>query len=120
MIRWLIVGCALVLASPQPAAEKPETEWIKLLSKELGGEAEHRTPDGSRVDILTDKVAWEVEWARKWQEAIGQAHFYALATNRRPGIVLLLTGDKSEKVYYLRCLAVCAKTGITLRTHRIK
>jgi hypothetical protein len=34
--------------------------------------------------------------------------------------VLLLTGDKSEKVYYLRCLAVCAKTGITLRTHRIK
>ena len=119
MIRWLLVGCAFVLASPQHAAEKPETEWIKCLSKELGGEAEHRTPDGSRVDILTDTEAWEVEHPHKWKEAVGQAHFYALATNRKPGIILLLKGARNEKVYYLRCLSVCVKTGVELRTHRI-
>ena len=119
MSRWLLVGCALILSSPHNAAEKTELHWIKFLSKRLGGEAEYRTPDGSRVDILTDTEAWEVEHPHKWKEAVGQAHFYALATNRKPGIILLLKGERNEKVYYLRCLAVCVKTGVELRTHRV-
>ena len=94
MSRWLLVGCALVLSSSHHAAEKTELHWIKFLSKRLGGVAEHRTPDGSRVDILTDTEAWEVEHPHKWKEAVGQAHFYALATNRKPGIILLLKGAR--------------------------
>jgi len=88
------------------------------LAAQIGGEAEHRLPDGSRVDILTDDVAYEVEWSDAWEEAIGQSVFYAMATDREPGVWLLLRGNYDED--YLRCLMVCRKLGIELRTEKVR
>ena len=44
--------------------------------------------DGGRCDILTDKYAIEVDRARKWHEAIGQAVHYSIALNRKPCIAI--------------------------------
>ena len=55
-----------------------------------GGELEHRLPDGARVDCLTATHAWEIDPSEKWAEAIGQALYYAVATDRTPGIVLVV------------------------------
>lgn len=107
--------CDLCLCGMAPPEGSHEPAWSKALAKRLHGQAEYRTPDGSRVDVLTDETAWEVEWAAKWKEAPGQALLYGMATGRKPGVILLFK-DREERLEYLRCLAVCSRAGITLRT----
>lgn len=109
-----------------PGSALRETDWSKRIAEEwrangVAAETEARQPDGSRVDILTATDAVEVEWCHggKWKEAIGQAVLYGIQTNRRPCVLLLVKGDDAERVEYLRCLAVCAKCGIRIETHKV-
>lgn len=55
---------------------------------EMGGELEHRLPDGAGIDCLTPDVAWEVDPGERWAEAMGQALYYAVASGRDAGIAL--------------------------------
>jgi hypothetical protein len=95
-----------------------EVEWSRIIATELDGKTEVRTPDGSRVDVLTKRYAYEVEWVEKWKEAPAQAVFYGLTMNKEPAVILLLRGKSSDRRYYLRCLAVCTKIGIRLETRK--
>lgn len=90
-----------VAVPPAPAAN--EVAWSGYLAGTVGGEAEHRLPNGDRVDILTDEVAWEVEWCSKQDQSFGQAIRYAVATQRDPGVWLLYR--KGDDEHYLRALA---------------
>ncbi len=99
---------------PGPTAYEPA--WSRWVAEQWGGVPEYRTFDGSRVDVLTDTHAWEVEWMKKWQEAPGQALYYAAATNRKPGVLLLSRNKPTEELYFLRCLTTCMVAGIELRT----
>lgn len=74
---------------------------------------ERRLWDGTRVDLLTSKWAIEVDWAKKWSEAIGQSVWYALNTNKDPGVILLSDIIK-DKSYIYRCRTVCTKLNIML------
>jgi hypothetical protein len=47
-------------------------------------------PDGTRCDCLTDVHAIEFDFGNNWAEAVGQSAYYALQTNRKAGIVLVL------------------------------
>ena len=62
----------------------------------MGGVMEYRLPDGARVDCLTAEYAVEVDFGRKWAEAIGQSIYYAAMTGRKPGI-LLIVDEKGKK-----------------------
>lgn len=102
-----------------------ETEYSKRIAEDFRGSGfeaytEVVQPDGSRVDILIDGYAIEVEWAHKWEEAIGQSVLYGLETNCKPCVILLLKGDSGEDENYLRCLAVCSHLGIHLDVRHIK
>ena len=46
--------------------------------------------DGTRCDILTATHAIEVDFAKKWAEAIGQSLHYALHTGKRPAVALIV------------------------------
>ena len=89
-----------------------ENEISREIAIELDGKTEVVTPDGSRVDILTEEYAWEVEWCTKdkpykhWQ-APSQAVWYAACLNRKPGVILLVDGSRASKRGYMRCLFVC-------------
>jgi hypothetical protein len=99
---------------PGPTAYEPA--WSTYLAWKWGGVAEYRTVDGSRVDVLTDDMAWEVEWCKKWKESVGQALFYGAVTNRAPGVVLLLRRKPSEKLYFLRAVIACREANVRLMT----
>lgn len=115
--NWLILICmaafvlllgslALQAGDLPPAAERAEwreTDYSRWLAAEHNGTPEFRLPDASRIDIVTADVAWEVEWAAKWEQAFGQSAFYAAATGLKPGIWLLKRKDDDED--YQRCLA---------------
>lgn len=77
---------------------------------------EVRLPDGCRVDLLTEHEAIEVDWSRKWCEAVGQSLYYALQTDRCAGIILLLKDPDREDRYVDRCRTVCQNYGIALYT----
>lgn len=65
---------------------------------------EEQLPDGRRIDIFYKDVAWEVDWAKKWPEAIGQSLGYSIAMNSDPGVILLMKHGEDET--YNQCLAV--------------
>jgi len=105
--------------SEVPTNNATELEWTKYIAESKNGIHQYVCPDQSRVDVLTDEYAYEVEWANKWKEAPAQAVLYGMLTNKKPAIILLMKGKSSDKIYYLRCLAVCGKIGIRLETHNI-
>lgn len=114
-------------AAPVDRAQWRETDWSAFIADEMrrsGIDAvtEAKGADGSRCDILTPTISYEVEWSHngKWKEAIGQAVFYSIQHDRRPGIIMLMDGSPNEQVDYLRCLAVCGKLGIRLETRSTK
>lgn len=90
-------------------------EIAARLAKEMGGIAEYRLPDRTRVDILTNDLACEVDWAKKWAEGIGQSLYYAEMTGRKPCVILIIKNEKDQR-FVKRCKLVCDKYKIELRT----
>ena len=78
-----------------------EAHYRDAWAKEHGGKVEVVLPDRTRCDIVTDTHAIEVDYAKKWAEAIGQSLYYALQTNKRADIVLILEKKKDYR-YALR------------------
>ena len=76
-----------------------EKYYSEMYCKELSGKVNYNLADKSKVDCLTDTHAYEVDWAdgMKVYEAIGQSLYYASQTNKKPGIILLIRKNNSEK-----------------------
>src|SRR5262245_41863840 len=67
----------------------PEAAWISAFAEEVRGRPEVAVEHG-RADVVTAEFAFEVDWLDKWHEGIGQALHYASATEKRPGLALIL------------------------------
>mgnify|MGYP000707675155 CR=1 FL=1 len=80
----MIVGIAV---APTIVQARSESYYQRLYCS--GMELEHQLPSGGRVDCLSPEYAIEMDWAEKWAEAVGQSLYYARATERDPGIILL-------------------------------
>lgn len=120
MFKLLLIGILFTEPYLQvPPTPQPEKWWTSHVAKKVIGaytdtgfliternssRIEYRLPDGRRVDIFHAGVAWEVDWADKWTEAVGQSLGYAVALNADPGIVLLMENGEDE--YYNQCLSV--------------
>ena len=77
------------------------------------GDIEVVLPNKVRVDCLTETIAFEYDFAKKFYEAIGQSLYYSILTNRQAGIVLIVTNLK-EIIYVERARLVCLKYEILL------
>ena len=77
-----------------------ETYYSEILAHKLNGVTEYKVEGGS-VDILTSDYAIEVKRASKWKHSIGQALWYALQTNRKPGIILIMKSRK-DRIHGIR------------------
>ena len=65
-ILLFITGHGSIWATPVEA-------WYQnVWCRGMKGEVEVRMKDGRRIDCLTDTHAIEIEFARKWSEAVGQ------------------------------------------------
>ncbi len=77
-------------------SQQYEADYAELIQCELGGEREVHVTSGY-VDLLTETLAIEVEFANKWKQAIGQALWYGLQTNKKPAIVLIKRSKSDQK-----------------------
>jgi len=67
--------------------------------------------------VWCEHTVFEVEWAKHWTEAPGQALLYrAHGEGRKGGVILLMRDKPTEILYYMRCAIVCADAGLILRT----
>ncbi len=99
------------------AAAKPthhEKYYQKIKCNELGGIMEYTLPDKTRIDCLTDTYAIEFDFAKKWAESVGQALYYALQTNRRAGVALILENGARDMKYARRLAHIATKYDITV------
>ncbi|MDA9260971.1 hypothetical protein N9P58_03795, partial [Puniceicoccaceae bacterium] len=68
--------CLLLLLLTATASALPEKHYQDIFAAQVGGRTEVTAGDGTRCDMLTDSYAIEVDFARKWGEAIGQSLNY--------------------------------------------
>ncbi len=80
-----------------------------------GGVMEYQLPDRTRVDCVTVEYAVEVDFAGKWAEAIGQAVYYSMMTDKKPGILLIMEEEKDAR-YLERLKTVTDSLGIEVWT----
>jgi len=86
--------------------QNPEKYYQNVIAKQLGGQTEFLLDDNTRIDILTDDEAIEVEFAHKWYESIGQSAYYAFKTGKNPVIWLIRESNEDDK-YIERCRKLC-------------
>lgn len=72
--------------------------------------------DKTRIDCLTQTHAIEFDFASKWAESIGQSLYYGHATDKKPGIVLIMEDYEKDKKYLDRLNTVAKRYGITVWT----
>lgn len=91
-----------------------ELEQCRRLAPKYEAEAEVQLDDDSRVDLLSDQYAIEVDWAPKWAESIGQSIHYSLLTGKKPAVLLLVKDPGREWRHLVRAARVCGHLGIML------
>jgi hypothetical protein len=96
-----------------PPEKRTEKEWMPYLSAQFRAVDDYVLWDGSKPDLVGPEYAYEVDWAQKWKEAVGQARLYGIMTGRKSAIILLMKSPK-DKIYGLRCQVVCAADDIAL------
>lgn len=106
-----VLACASVSSSTLLAERAYQTQWCA----KKGGVTEFTLPDRTRVDCVTDEYAVEVDFAIKWAEAVGQALYYSVRTEKKPGILLIME-QESDARYLDRLRAVTDRLGITVWT----
>ena len=99
MINKLFLLIILFCLSFTAHAIEKEEFYSNNFCEELSGQSQFKLKDLSRVDCLTQTHAFEVDWAdgMKVYEAIGQSLYYSSQTDKKPGILLLIRKDNSEK-----------------------
>lgn len=92
----------------QDKIRQKESYYQNEFAKIVNGVTEQILPDRTRVDIVTEKYAIEVDFAEKWAESGFQALHYAKSLNKKAGILLVWQGSEDEK-YLERLLGVIAE-----------
>lgn len=105
----LVLIIVLILwATSAFAVVHPERWYQERFCAEVGGRMEVILKDRTRVDCLTTTRAWEVDFAHKWAESIGQSLHYARMTDRKPGIVLII--ETAGDIRFIETLTNTIKT----------
>lgn len=98
LLPLLALACLAGVATAEtPGVRDIETAWSGWIAEQVGGQAEVPHATAGRVDVLTDKLAIEVEWpkTRKGPESIEQSRRYAAAFNKRPAVIFLIGRSNS-------------------------
>ncbi len=97
-----------------PQKKYNEKYYQTQLCNELDGLMEQSLLDRTRVDCLTDEYAIEVDFAKKWAEGAGQALYYALMTEKKPAVGLIVRETEKDRRSVKRLEALAEKYAIKI------
>jgi len=115
-MKKILIMFVLLLLSLTTFSQLPkqlESYYQINFADTINGVREYRLFDGTRVDIVTDTFAIEVDFASKWSQSVGQALYYGYVLNKKPAILLVVNG-KLEDRFVARLVRVAANTGLTV------
>jgi len=93
-----LLSLAALLATGCSTQEPHNEKWYQeRWCAQQDGQVEVRLKDKTRCDCLTDDYAIEVDFARKWAEAVGQSLHYAKMTGEQAGILLIVEEDNDNR-----------------------
>ena len=93
-----------------------ESYYQAAFAEYMSGETEVVLEDKTRVDVVTDVYAIEVDFSTKWAESIGQALFYSLYTHKRAGVLLIMENKEKDLKYLKRLMKVACLYNIKVWT----
>jgi hypothetical protein len=97
-----------------------ELEECRRLAPKYNAEVEVVLWDKTRVDLLNDEYAIEVDWAKgKWKEAPAQAAWYSIVTGKKPAVLLLVKDWTADARDIYRATAVCERLQIKLFLEKV-
>ena len=88
---------SLTLAKRDHAERWYQEQWCAAHE----GQVEVVLPGGTRCDCLTGTHAIEFDFGSNWSEAVGQSAYYALQTQKKAGIFLILESPK-DRIFWIR------------------
>jgi len=95
-----------------PVTPFSKSDWhVAFNTQQTKGRMEVRLSD-SRIDILTEDYAIEVDRVSKYLEGINQALRYAEASGRKPGLALYIDGDPDALELLIKAKALCEESKI--------
>jgi len=103
----------LILFSVSAFSQTKEKEkyYQEAFADMVEGKTEVTLNDRTRVDVMTDTHVFEVDFAEKWAESIGQSLHYAGMTGKQAAVLLVMKGYEDER-FLDRLMGVAAKHGI--------
>jgi hypothetical protein len=107
LIALLLFSVAVMFSQERQRESYYQEEFAKV----LGGETEVVLSDRTRVDIVTDKYAIEVDFGYKWAESVGQSLYYEKMLDKQAGVLLVVEGREEER-FINRLMAVAVEHGI--------
>ena len=90
-----------------------------IVAAHCQGRSEEPLADRTRVDCLTERVAWEYDYAPKYHEALGQALHYGARTDRQPGVILIIKSPR-ERIYLKRLRQTIEHFGLSVALSSIE
>ena len=96
-----MIGIIAIPAWLQKTRHHPLNWYQKAWCEEQGGKADANMPDRTACGCLTDTHAVEFAFADTWHEAVGQALYNGMQTNKKAAIVLIKESETDDK-YLLR------------------
>lgn len=117
MKKLLLLLILMLLSLTMLSQKKKEIYFQMKFANNIKGDTEIVLEDNSRVDILTDTYAIEVDFAENWAESIGQSLFYAEMTKKKPAVLLIMNStSKPDDKCLVRLLKVAKLNHITVWT----
>ena len=82
-----------------------ERDYQLEFAKKYNCKTEIVLSDNTRVDIIYDEYVIEVDYSKKWYEAVGQCLWYSIQTGKKPSILLIVDGLNDKYLIKLLILA---------------
>ena len=111
MKRILLITFILLSASVFSQTRQREKYYQDKFAEVIKGTTEFVLEDKTRVDIITETHAIEVDFAEKWAESIGQSLYYGEMSGKKAGVLLVIKGREDER-YLDRLIPIAVKHGI--------
>jgi hypothetical protein len=117
MKKLLILLLMLLISVTLFSQKKKEIYFQMKFANAMNADTEVVLEDDSRVDVLTQTYAIEVDFAKKWAEGIGQALFYSEMTGKKAAVLLITDSENNSDAKCLeRLLKIAKKYNITVWT----
>ena len=107
LISLFIFVPLFVLSQTRQSEKYYQTEF----AKKIDGSPEVYLTDRTRVDVMTDTHVFEVDFAEKWAESVGQSLHYEEMTKKQAAVLLVMEGTKDER-FLIRLMRIASKHGI--------